>query len=30
MCLFELNFLLFSIQEWVGQVEISALSLMYK
>uniref|UniRef100_A0A8C3ELF6 ubiquitinyl hydrolase 1 n=1 Tax=Corvus moneduloides TaxID=1196302 RepID=A0A8C3ELF6_CORMO len=30
VCLFELSFLLFSIQEWVGQVEISALSLMYK
>uniref|UniRef100_A0A8C5UH36 ubiquitinyl hydrolase 1 n=1 Tax=Malurus cyaneus samueli TaxID=2593467 RepID=A0A8C5UH36_9PASS len=30
VCLFECSFLLFSIQEWVGQVEISALSLMYK
>ncbi|NXC13874.1 OTUD4 protein, partial [Corythaeola cristata] len=30
VCLFELNFVLFfPIQEWVGQVEISALSLMY-
>lgn len=30
MYLFKLNFLLLLIQEWVGQVEISALSLMYK
>lgn len=35
VCLIGLNFLIFfsffsPIQEWVGQVEISALSLMYK